>query len=134
MRQSAWTWKPKPPGLTGDERAMKPSLAILAPLLLSLPTAVQAAESAAAPQSLWAHIRQVSDLGELRGMTAQWEADSKGTVLRLTAGTSQTSYAWAVIPAPARGWDLARRESANCEIANRGSNPVNVLLWVVGGG
>ena len=46
---------------------------------------------------LWSHIRQVSDLGELRNMTAQWGAS--GAVLRLTSTKSSWDL-WAVIPAP----------------------------------
>jgi hypothetical protein len=51
-------------------------------------------------------------------------------VLKLTTSNPQ-NYEWVVIPAPKEGWNLAWRASVQCEIANHGTNSLNVLLWVV---
>lgn len=108
-------------------------LLILVALLLAPLATLHGAESNDGNRcSLWAHLQQVSDLGELREMSAVWDGCSPGGLLRLTAAKSQGNYAWAVIPRTKDGWDLARREVVECEIANCGTNAVNVLLWVVG--
>jgi len=57
-------------------------------------------------------------------LTAQCTRGSLDVALR--------RYAWAVIPAPKEGWDLARRARVEAEITNRGTVPLNVLFWVVG--
>ncbi len=80
---------------------------------------------------LWSHVRRVSDLGELRNMTAQWDASQSEPVLRLTSSISSRAL-WAVIPAPKTGWDLARRAAVQCEMINRGTAPVTIMFWVVG--
>ena len=41
-------------------------------------------------------------------------------------------HAWAVIPAPKGGWDLARWATVDAEIINTGEERVGVMLWVVG--
>lgn len=80
---------------------------------------------------LWSHIHSTADLGELRGMNAEWDASAPGGLLTLTSG-SALRYPSAVIPAPKGGWDLARRAAVEAEITNRSTQPVDVLLWVVG--
>ncbi len=68
-----------------------------------------------------------ADLGELRDLQAEWNGDV------LTLSTSKAErHAWAVIPAPQGGWDLARRATVNAEITNTGDMPVGVMFWVVG--
>ncbi len=102
--------------------------------LMSFGMMATAAESAK-PQvggdavPLWTHIRQVSDLGELRDMSAQWDASQSGPVLKLTT----ENLSWAVIPAPKAGWILDRRAAVQCEMTNRGTDPVTIMFWVVGG-
>lgn len=82
---------------------------------------------AIAPVSLTEHLRTNADMRELRDVRAEW---SDG-VLALHASKAER-YAWAVIPAPDRGWDLGGRASVSAEITNSGENPVGVMLWVVG--
>ena len=82
---------------------------------------------ATASSSLTQHLRSFSDLGELRDISAEW---SEG-VLKLSA-TKAERHAWAVIPAPKGGWDLARRATVSAEITNTGTTPAGVMLWVVG--
>lgn len=76
---------------------------------------------------LCSHIRSTKDLGELRDVSAAWEAG----VLTLSSANAPR-YAWAVLPAPKDRWDLARHAHVEAEITNRGTHPVDVLLWVVG--
>jgi hypothetical protein len=92
--------------------------------LLLAPLAVLPAD---VPILLTGHLRSSSDLGGLRGLRAEW---SDG-VLKLSA-TQAELYAWAVIPAPKGGWDLARRATVNAEVMNTGDEPVGVMFWVVG--
>ncbi|HRX81157.1 MAG TPA: hypothetical protein P5307_18940, partial [Pirellulaceae bacterium] len=89
------------------------------------------AHRTSASDSLWSHLQSTNDLGETRDMTAEW---ADGT-LRLTAqppAASNNRYAWAVVPAPTTGWDLATRASVEAEIINRSDRPVDVIMWVVG--
>jgi hypothetical protein len=73
-------------------------------------------------------------------MTAQWDAQVPGGALKLTYSappvTSGTRtlppYAWAVVPAPKQGWNLATRATVEADITNPGEKPLNVILWVVG--
>jgi hypothetical protein len=111
---------------------MKNPLTLLAILLASLGLLHGSEASDGGSSSLWTHIRQISDLKELRSMNAEWDASSPDGLLKLTALETRNHYAWAVIPPPAEGWNLARRASVGCEITNRGVQPVNVQLWVVG--
>lgn len=106
---------------------MKSFIPILLPLFL-----ICGAE-ASDETKLWSHIGSLADLGELRGLTAEWDGAAPGGLLRL-AGSEPPSprYAWAVIPPPKAGWDLARRAAVEAEITNTGASPVEVLLWVVG--
>ena len=105
---------------------------VIAILLLAPLAGLCAAEPQPGDSTLlWTHIRQLPDLGELRAMTAEWDAQAPGGMLKLTAVKVQ-NYAWAVIPAPKEGWNLGRRAFVHCEIANRGTTSLNVLLWVVG--
>ncbi len=87
--------------------------------------------SSSNPEGMWSHIERVEDLGELRNVTAEWDANAPNGLLKLVA-ERRASYAWAVVPAPKESWDLARRANVVAEIANRGTVPVSVLLWVVG--
>lgn len=73
------------------------------------------------------HLRTSIDLGESRDLHAEWQDG----LLKLAA-TKAESEAWAVIPAPQGGWDLARRSTVNAEIINTGDQSVGVMLWVVG--
>ena len=63
----------------------------------------------------------------MRDVQAEW----KDGVLTLST-TKAELHAWAVIPAPKGGWDLARRATVDAEILNTGDEPVGVMLWVVG--
>ena len=102
---------------------MKPTLKLLTALLLA-PLAESLADE---PASLSLHLRSVADLGELRDLHADWiEA-----VLKLSTGKAERQ-AWAVIPAPKRGWQLARRATVSAEITNTSQVQVGVMLWVVG--
>jgi hypothetical protein len=111
---------------------MKNPLNVLSILLASLGLLHGSEASDGGSSSLWSHIQQISDLKELRSMNAEWDTASPDGQLKLTATESRNHYAWAVIPPPAGGWDMVRRESVQCEITNRGTHPVNVQLWVVG--
>lgn len=79
------------------------------------------------PTSLTEHIRDTSDLGDIRDVRAEWTAG----VLRVSTAAAER-HAWVTIPAPSTGWDLARRETVNAEIVNSGTASVGVMLWVVG--
>ena len=102
---------------------MRNTLTLLTALLL----APLAALHAEAVTSLTAHLRSSADLGELRDIRAEWTDG----VLKFST-TKAELYAWAVIPAPKGGWDLAGRAMVNAEIINTGDAPVGVMLWVVG--
>jgi len=102
---------------------MKHTLTRLTPLLLSTPAALYANASI----SLTEHLRSSADLGELHDINADWS----GGILKLSA-ISAECHAWAVIPAPTGGWDLARCATVNAEIINTGDESVGVMLWVVG--
>ena len=102
---------------------MKLTLARFTVLLLSPLAALQVGDSI----SLTEHVRSSADLGELRDLRAEW---SDG-VLKLST-TKAEHNAWAVIPGPEGGWDLARRATVNAGIINTGDEPVGVMLWVVG--
>ena len=102
---------------------MKRTLTLLSALLL----AQLAALAAEATNSLTQHLRTTADLGELRDLQAEWNEG----VLKLSTGKAER-HAWAVIPAPQGGWDLARRATVNAEITNTGDMPVGVMFWVVG--
>ncbi|RFC44678.1 MAG: hypothetical protein DVB28_000942 [Verrucomicrobia bacterium] len=94
-----------------------------AAVLLALLMQVQAE----VPISLLAHFRSSSELGELRDIQAEWTDG----VLKLSTAQAERQ-AWAVIPAPDAGWDLARSETVNAEIYNSGDEPIGVMFWVVG--
>lgn len=89
--------------------------------------AVLHAASGTPPESLTGHLRTTSDLGELRDVLADWTDG----VLKISAAKAER-HAWAVVPAPKDGWDMARRAAVHCEITNTGSNPVGAMFWVVG--
>jgi hypothetical protein len=89
---------------------------------------LQVALHAETADSLTRHVHASSDLGELRDLKAEWNSGE------LTLSTSKADlYAWAVIPAPKGGWDLAKRAAITAEITNTGSAPVGILFWAVGG-
>ena len=102
---------------------MKLTLARLTVLLLSPLAALHAGDSI----SLTEHVRSASDLGELRDLRAEWNDG----VLKISTSKAEHN-AWAVIPGPKGGWDLARRATVNAGIINTGDEPVGVMLWVVG--
>ncbi len=102
---------------------MRHSLTLLAVLLLTS----LASFAADAPTSLTRHLRSAADLGELHDIKAGW----KEGVLQLSTSKAER-HAWAVIPSPKGGWDLARRATVNAEIRNTGDVPVGVMFWVVG--
>lgn len=77
--------------------------------------------------SLTEHLHSSADLGELRDLQAGWN----NGVLKLSV-TRAEHHAWAVIPTPKSGWDLAGRATVNAEIINTGDAPCGVMLWVVG--
>lgn len=102
---------------------MKLTLARLTVLLLAPLAALHAGDSI----SLTEHVRSASDLGELRDLRAEWN----NGVLKISTSKAEHN-AWAVIPGPKGGWDLARRATVNAGIINTGDEPVGVMLWVVG--
>jgi hypothetical protein len=102
---------------------MKRALRWFTVLLFALQASIQA-ETA---DSLTGHVHSPRDLADLRDLEAEWNAGE------LTLSTSKADlYAWAVIPAPKGGWDLARRATITAEITNTGSVPAGVLFWAVG--
>jgi hypothetical protein len=99
----------------------------LLPPLTILLLSLQAALHADTADSLTRHLHGPGDLGELRDLRAEWNSGE------LTLSVSKADlYAWAVIPAPKGGWELARRAAVTAEITNTGSVPAGVLFWVVG--
>lgn len=106
-------------------------------LLATLGMAAALTSSAVAGgESLLFPAWRASDIGEVRGMTAQPLSDRlKLSVEAASPSPTETKrpgYAWAVLPAPGGKWDLGRRAAVEAEIANRGSGTLNVMLWVVG--
>jgi len=77
--------------------------------------------------SLMGHLGSSAGLGELRNLRASWN-DGR---LKLSINQAH-GLAWAVIPRPEGGFDLARRATVNSEIVNTGDEPVHVMLWIVG--
>jgi len=105
---------------------MKHTLTLFIALLIA-PLAALHANLDASSTLLTKHIRSSADLGELRDIRAEWSFGA----IKLSTSKAEL-YAWAVIPAPKGGWDLARRATITAEITNTGSTPVGVMLWVVG--
>lgn len=83
------------------------------------------------PFSLWKHFRTADDLGELRGMRANWDSGTAGGTLRLEI-LKADNYAWATLPAPEKGWNLKIYARVEADITNRGNLPVDVMFWTVG--
>lgn len=96
-------------------------------LLTALLLAPLVALAADATNSLTRHLRTSADLGELRDIKAEWNEG----LLKLSTSKAER-HAWAVIPPPQGGWDLARRATVDAEITNTGAIPVGVMFWVVG--
>ncbi|MEI6241705.1 MAG: hypothetical protein WCR51_15070 [Planctomycetia bacterium] len=92
--------------------------------------AVASGQAAAADRtSLWPHIHAAADLGDSRGGTATWDASDSGTLAFNV--TEPGLHAWADVPAPAEGWDLARRAQIEASVANVGTTPAEVQVWAV---
>jgi hypothetical protein len=85
-------------------------------------------DSTRAGDLLWSHIHGAEDLGDRRGVIAEWQADGR---LELTATGAPGTYAWADVPAPSAGWKLGRSASVEATIAARGDRAVETMLWVV---
>ena len=83
------------------------------------------------PLSHWKHIRTATDLCELRGMRADWDAGTAGGTLRLEV-LKTDNYVWATLPTPEKGWNLKRYARVEADITNSGTLPVDVMLWNVG--
>jgi hypothetical protein len=89
---------------------------------------------------LWHHLQSAADLGDLRQMTATWDASVPGGALQLTYSPKPAApgtlapppYAWAVVPAPKQGWQLEDHATVEADITNQGTLPLKVILWVVG--
>lgn len=88
--------------------------------------------SLAGEVELWSHLRSVEDLSGCRDLTPDWQQPGDSAVLTLKASKPATRYAWAVVPPPPTGWALGQRAAVEVQATNRGSLPVDVLLWVVG--
>lgn len=91
---------------------------------------VRAAAAGPPPTSLWSHVQGVGEIGDLRHVAAEWSPGDGGR-LGLTATGATAGYAWAMMMAPSTGWDLARRETIEADVHNRGAVPVEVQLWAV---
>jgi hypothetical protein len=108
------------------------ALLLLLPLLWSgYATGAEFQTSTPSDESLWFQIRTVGDLGELRGMQAEFAGNGAGRVLRLQTTASAQTYAWADLPAPSAGWGLETRRSIEAVVSNPANKQVEVLLWVV---
>jgi hypothetical protein len=103
--------------------------------LLSATAPAGTEPSPSEPAPLWSHVRGVADLGEVRDLRPEWDANVTGGTLRLVvtdASPNLWGYAWATVPAPKAGWNLARRAAVEAQITNRGTTPAEVMLWAVG--
>jgi hypothetical protein len=89
-----------------------------------------AAEAALAREPLATHVQTADDLLDVRNARAEW-AEAEGRLTLRPAGDGP--YAWAILPAPAAGWNLATTTTVEASIANRGDRPADVALWVVAG-
>lgn len=92
--------------------------------LLAIPPETTGADDSV---SLTAHIHGRVDLGDVRDVETAWT----NGLLRLAVASAER-YAWATIPPPPGGWDLARRATVEAEVVNTGPSHVGVMLWVVG--
>lgn len=78
---------------------------------------------------LWSHVGKVEGQCEVVGMSARFDDDSHGRVLRISVASS---FGWVAIPAPEKGWPLATRGHIDASIRNAGDTNITVALWVVG--
>ena len=95
-------------------------------ILLGAAVPVAAAEPVAAPLAFAAGTPE-----DVRDATVAWRPEDGGRLSLVT--TARRSYAWATLPAPEGGFDLARRAAVEADLVNQGGHAVEVQLWVVAG-
>ncbi|MFM8496306.1 MAG: hypothetical protein ACKOEM_12390 [Planctomycetia bacterium] len=85
---------------------------------------------ATATESLWSHIDTAAALGDRRAVAVTFDGSASSRRLTMVA-TGGQAYAWATVPTPDGGWNLARRAAVHATIGNRGTEPVEAALWIV---
>ncbi|MBT4821017.1 MAG: hypothetical protein HN742_13110 [Lentisphaerae bacterium] len=90
------------------------------------------ASSISGADELWSHVRDVAQLDDVRGFTAEFADVDTRRVLRLEAAPPRQSYAWAAVPVPDQGWNLERVASIQATVRNCSPKPTETMLWVVG--
>lgn len=83
--------------------------------------------------TLWSHVRQASDLRDVRAARVHVDPSIPGGRLTLKAAAGAT-HAWAIVPPPASGWSLDARATVEATLTNRGPRAVKGALWVVAAG
>jgi len=93
---------------------------------------VQVKVRPAPEHSLWDHLSAATELADARNTKARFDQADGRRVLQLKTGTeSKRGIAWVAIPPPPEGWDLRRVGHVKAGIANTGTEPAEVTLWVV---
>ncbi len=59
------------------------------------------------------------------------ERDGTSLVIRADPDSSYR-YSWVSLPVPAAGWNLGTRARVEADLVNEGSQPLSLMLWVVG--
>lgn len=115
------------------------TMAFLATLVLAWQVNGQDGEK---PTELWNHLTSADQLGELRGLSANFD-DVEGrrvlqiekSELNLALGETQQrsgrGIGWVSIPPPEAGWKLDRSKFVEAEVTNTGTKTAEVTLWVV---
>ena len=98
-------------------------------VLANAQAAAELHAAAADSASLWRHIHSAADLGDIRGVRVKWDASGSGTLAFNVIAPGL--HAWADVPAPARGWDLADRAQFEASVTNVGTTPAEVQVWAV---
>ena len=105
-----------------------PVILILLGFAAPVAAPVAAAEPAAAPLAFAA---AAGPLEDVRDATVAWRPEDGGRLSLVT--TARRSYAWATLPAPEAGFDLARRAAVEADLVNQGAHALEVQFWVVAG-
>lgn len=83
-----------------------------------------------ADDSLCSHLENAAGLEDVRAATVEFAGSPSARRLTLRA-TGGEHYAWALIPAPPGGWNLAARHAVEAMLTNVGEDAVEAMLWVV---